>query len=185
MLRAIILACILIPIARSAKCDQNSADDFSCVLFENGDEVVQLWALANRKGIDVQSFADRHLPVTYVHEIDLVLSPPRNISVLQLSIAEIATKKSLITLDLSGTIITNDDIRTLSTLPKLESLVLDWTDVTDGCFEHIRKCKNLRILSIHGCDVTEGAAARLQYSIPGLVRIMGEGHTVISMQDRN
>ncbi len=185
MLRALLLPFLVIQLAQSTISDSVSGDKLGCVLSQNGEESVQLWALPNREGIDVQSFADKRLPVRYVHEFGLVIHPPRNIKFLALSVLEISKKQSLVTIDLSGTNATDNDVRVLSTLPNIECLVLDSTNVTDACMEHIEKFKKLRLLSLHLCNVSIDATNRLQYALPGLVRITGEGQTVVSIRDKN
>ena len=185
MLRLLLLLSIVILIGQSITSGMEYDDKFECVLFQDGDQSVQLWALPNRQGIDVQSLADKHLPVTYVHEMGLVIRPPRNVKVLKLSILEISKKQTLFTIDLSGTNATDDDVGILSTLPNLECLVLDSTNVTDACLEHLEKCKKLRLLSLHGCNVSNDQLKQLQRSLPGLVRITGDGQTFVSIRNKN
>jgi hypothetical protein len=156
--------------------------EFVCILRQDGKQSLQLWAIPNRQGIYVQSFAEKRLPVTYVHEMGLVMYPPRNVNYSKLSIREISEKQTLITVDLSGTNASDDDVRVLSALPDLEYLVLDSTNVTDACLEPLKQCKKLQLLSLHGCEISNDALAELQRSLPGLVRITGEGQTVVPMR---
>ncbi len=75
MLRLLLLLSLVILIGQSITSFTECDDKFGCVLFQDGDQSLQLWALPNRQGIDVQSLADKHLPVTYVHEMGLVIQP--------------------------------------------------------------------------------------------------------------
>jgi hypothetical protein len=185
MLRLLLPLFLVMPIGLSIASGTECDDELVCVLVHDGEQNLQLWAIPNRQGIDVQSFADKHLPVTYVNEMGLVIRPPRNVKVLNLSIRAISEKQTLLTIDLSGTNVTDDDVGVLSTIPNLECLVLDSTKVTDACLEHLKNCKKLRLLSLHGCNVSNDQLNLLQRSLPGLVRITGDGHTLVSIREKN
>lgn len=185
MLRLILPLLLVIVIGQPIPSGMECDGALGCVLFHDGDQDLQLWVIPNREGIDVQSFADKKLPVRYVHEMGLVMHPPRNVKFHELSIRAIAQKQTLLTIDLSGVNITDDDVGVLSMLPNLECLVLDSTNVTDACLEHLEKCKKLRILSLHGCNVSNTQLNQLQRTLPGLVRITGDGQTCVSIRDKN
>jgi Leucine-rich repeat (LRR) protein len=91
--------------------------------------------------------------------------------------------RMLATIDLSGTDVSDDEVGVLVTLPKIETLILDSTDVTAKSLRDIEKCKSLRVLSLNDCKLAAGATAMLQHTNPGLVRITGKGHTVIAPRE--
>ena len=185
MLGTLLLLCLITQTAPSTTSGTSSDQKFNCVISKTAAESTQLWAVPQRDGIDVQALADKHLPVAYVHEIELVIRPPRNVTVKTLTVVEIAKQQALVTIDLSGTNVADDDLLVLSSLPNLEWLVLDSTNVTDIGLLHLEKLKKLRLLSLHGCNVTADATGPLHYAFPGIVVITGDGQTRVSIRNNN
>lgn len=180
----LLLFCLLIQAAPSSGPETKANRQLQCVIFKTDEQSTQLWAVPQKDEIDIQAFVDKHWPVVYIHELGIIVRPPRNVTFEALSVVEIAKHQSLVTVDLSGTNVTDEDLSLLSSLPNLECLVLDATDVTDEGLQHLEKLQNLRLLSLHGCNVTVDAKS-LRYVLPGVVVITGDGQTTVPVGNRN
>lgn len=153
-------------------------DELSGVCFEGSGPTVQLWVMPDRTDLDIQKISDKHLPVSVVHSVGLIIEPPKGFRNEKLSIAQVAKMKSLTDLDLSGTKVADKDLETISQLSNLEILVLDWTKVSGSGFKHLARCKKLRVLSVHGCQLDDFALGGIEN--PGITVVTGEGHTRIT-----
>jgi hypothetical protein len=69
---------------------------------------------------------------------------------------------------LAFTNITDNGMRHVSSLRKLEILDLRGTDVTDACIPHLLGLTNLRELSLRGTRVSEVGVEELERAMPGL-----------------
>jgi hypothetical protein len=62
---------------------------------------------------------------------------------------------NLETLDLSGSAVTDDELKNIATLPGLETLLLSNTKITDTGIEKLQTCKKLRFLFLDKTEITD------------------------------
>ncbi|XZE22246.1 hypothetical protein SH449x_002165 [Pirellulaceae bacterium SH449] len=178
------IACVVLSFALLGELSAKDPDEdeLSCLIHHSGDDEIQIWVVPNREDVDQQALIDKHWPTRFSLELGVIVKPPRNLKLRTFAISEIAALQSLVTLDLSGATVSDNDIQTLSALPSLESLVLDSTNVTEQGIRRLAKLKSLRFLSVHGCPTTNESLAFLKGRVPGLVVATGIGDTIISIQ---
>ena len=82
--------------------------------------------------------------------------------------------------DLSGTRVTDNDLRFLRSLPQTETLYLDNTQITDKGLAYLHELKNLNHLSLVGTSVSPTAIEKLWDSLTNLKTVIGPDSTTLS-----
>ena len=65
-----------------------------------------------------------------------------------------------------GAAITDDDLKLLEKLPRLEVLWVAATPITDGAVSHIKELRRLRLVSVGGTKMSPSGVARLRSALP-------------------
>ena len=80
---------------------------------------------------------------------------------------QIGMLKTLVTLNIEYTEITDAGLAHLAGLEYLDTLILRGTEITDEGLAHLETLKTLTVLDIEFAPVTEQGVARLRESLPG------------------
>ena len=127
--------------------------------------------------VDPQPTTEPRLdPVIRLKRLDAVLETDEQGNLLSITasgplivddiLAEIASFKSLVTLNIEYTEITDAGLAHLGPLEHLQTLILRGTEITDEGLAHLEQLTTLTTLDVEFAPVSEEGVARLQKALP-------------------